>query len=1337
MSAATSAERAGRWSAKRAGERAALTTCRRRAGSGLCPRCLRRFEATSAPLQQPTGTADAGQPRSGPCRAGVTACASRQSTTDLIRGLRANKKSEERFVANAIDEIRVELRKNDLDIKTNAVSKLCVLHMMGYDMSWASFHIIEVMSSPKLSQKRVGYAAAAMSFRQDTDVLMLCTNLIKKDLASNNSQDGAVAMHALAQIVTPDLGRDLHLDLVTMLNHSKPYMRKRAILVLYRVFLKYPEALRAAYPRLKERLDDSDPSVVSAAVNVICELARKNPKSYLPLAPQLYGLLTSSNNNWMLIKIIKLFAALTPLEPRLVRKLVPPIVNLIQTTSAMSLIYECVHTLIVGGMIAPERVGDGSAGMPPESPQDTQVALLCINKLKLLLEDHDQNLKYLGLYALGKMLLLRPSAVGEHREIVLKCLGDADYSIRMRALDLIANMINPDNLFGIVKHLMMQLVPRSEGQPGSKKRARRTLGSQESSYRLEVAKRIIAVCSKDTFANIANFEWYISILIDLSFCPGINVGMLIAHQFIEVCVRVKEIVPFAVASLAKLLSDTELLESATKEINNTHVLYGVAWVVGEFCEHLHDPVEAMDAMMLPQVNALSPTIHAMYLSNLLKIFAFWAAGKAGVPPPSHGEHADLARRIVARMTFFTTSSDLEVQDRASMVLEVLKLVLAESDDSAETNAAVPSMLETLPALFAAELNPVAPKAQRKVPIPDGLDLDSWIHEPVDDTPQYVPESSGFYSDAENSGMADDDPRAGEAAAQRRQERVRNDPYYLAPQGASPLKSASLRSNADDIDSIPIVPLTLDDGPGSGRASSGGGSRGSSPVRHTALFAKPRAFIDDPALVASMARPSPKRYQIKTDEDLPGGSGNTSASGSRTALASGADGPESLEEIRRRDPDRYAVMSVDLTGAESEQRVSARTSAMLAGSRSSALLSPAGPSSAVSASYEMLPDPSEPKKKKKKSKDGGAGDVVVKKKKKRSKKAAVDQPAMDESAAGVDDAADAASVLASLSVSGTEVSATTTSSTKKTKKSKKPKTAVIADAPSGAEVEVQQTPPEVSAADEIPATPVAIPSSEFVVFEDDHVVLAVTWEHDPAPELVPPSVTKLPLAVRVVLRLAEGSSAAIAHVDLQALHGLTAERESEFAYVVRGSALRTGEDQPFESAEWAVRLAYSLQTSPAEPHTNEIEIVIPPVINMFPPTHEFVTRITTEHLLALMTTEIALLPHAMAAQLVLPPSVAFEACVARIAARLGVRVVETHEAPMQAASFYGFSVLGVHVAGLIKNRSPAAAAGQPGPAGSLSRKKPKGVVVAVDLRCGSPALLERLMDEVHAVASDFM
>ena len=90
------------------------------------------------------------------------------------------------------------------------------------------------------------------------------------------------------------------------MSSTKPYIRKRAILLLYKVFLNNPEALKPAFPRLKEKLEDPDPGVQSAAVNVVCELARRNPKNYLSLAPIFFRLMTTSTNNWVLIKIIKL-----------------------------------------------------------------------------------------------------------------------------------------------------------------------------------------------------------------------------------------------------------------------------------------------------------------------------------------------------------------------------------------------------------------------------------------------------------------------------------------------------------------------------------------------------------------------------------------------------------------------------------------------------------------------------------------------------------------------------------------------------------------------------------------------------------------------------------------------------------------------------------------------------------------------------------------------------------------------------------------------------------------------------------------------------------------------
>ena len=95
------------------------------------------------------------------------------------------------------------------------------------------------------------------------------------------------------------------------MSHSHPNIRKKTLVTLYRLALVYPEALRAAWPKIKERLmdPDEDSSVTAAIVNVVCELGWRRPNDFLPLAPRLFELLVDSGNNWMAIKLIKLVSA--------------------------------------------------------------------------------------------------------------------------------------------------------------------------------------------------------------------------------------------------------------------------------------------------------------------------------------------------------------------------------------------------------------------------------------------------------------------------------------------------------------------------------------------------------------------------------------------------------------------------------------------------------------------------------------------------------------------------------------------------------------------------------------------------------------------------------------------------------------------------------------------------------------------------------------------------------------------------------------------------------------------------------------------------------------------
>ncbi|KAJ1907562.1 AP-3 complex subunit delta, partial [Tieghemiomyces parasiticus] len=701
-----------------------------------------------------------------------------KSLSDLIRGIRANKRSEQTYITTCLDEIRAELKAKDSHVKYLAVAKLCYLHMLGYDGAWAAFPILEVMAAPKFAYKRCGYLAASLSFRQDTEILMLCTNLLRKDLTSHHVPEIGVALDGLAHIATPELARDLSQDTLQLLHHPQVYVVKRAVLTLYKLFLKYPEALRASFPVLKERLEHPDPAVVSAVVNVICELARQNPRNYLPLAPHFYRLLNDSGNNWMLIKIVKLFASLTPLEPRLARKLVAPLTALVQKTPAMSVLYECIHTAIVGGII---DVPTPAALRAPNEPDDPdappQLAVLCAAKLRLFLKDNDHNLKYIGLLAMTELQARYPELVLEHRTLILRCLDDADLNIRLRALDLVAGVVDQENLIDVVRRLLGQLTAgsghhlasqdvtdgakshRLDGSAGLTAEAHVTVAGvltsgpsayiESPEYRRAVVDRILTMCSARLFAHVADFEWYLAVLVDLVYVAGVNAGSALTAQFMAVAVRVSSVRPLAVKMMTRLLADRTLLESAAQPASNAGVLYAAAWIAGEYCDHHTSPLTLLQYLLDPAVARLpDPAVQAVYLQSIAKVLvsvvrAAHTRLTAGASCPDLTQprwqplFETLATTDAATQAGFAGSPYPEVRARAHDVRAMVAFFrnlrngawatthLNDTTPSAEALNQVNGLLHG--AFAARALNPVAARAQAKVPLPANLDLDVWFN----------------------------------------------------------------------------------------------------------------------------------------------------------------------------------------------------------------------------------------------------------------------------------------------------------------------------------------------------------------------------------------------------------------------------------------------------------------------------------------------------------------------------------------------------------------------------------------------------------------------------------
>ncbi|CCU75615.1 AP3 complex subunit delta [Blumeria hordei DH14] len=639
--------------------------------------------------------------------------------------------------------------------------------MFGYDMSWAAFHVLEVMSSAKYLQKRAGYLGAVQTFRPDTEVLMLATNLLKKDLTSTSILTMSLPIATLPHVITPSLALSTLGDLLPRMNHSNPTVRKKTIITLYRLALVHPETLRPAWPKIKERLADEseDPSVVAAIVNVVCELGWRRPQDFLSLAPRLFGLLVDGRNNWMAIKLIKLFAILTPLEPRLVKKLLPPLASIIRTTPAMSLLYECINGIIQGGILSST---DESAG-------GEEIATLCVSKLRgMVMVEGDANLKYVALIAFNKIVTTHPHLVAQQQDVIMECIDSPDISIRMRALDLVVEMVNSENLTSIVcrlmrqlkhsrspiiqetivQHVPVQILASTEDEPpeGAAHYNPHTDEAPTISdeYKIDVMNKIINMCSSRNYGNLLDFEWYLDILIQLfRTAPdsmglstnnddmswennSTNISWRIANELRNIAVKVEAVRDQATrASELILLSISNNLSLPLCAGNGA--LDPASWVVGEFASSLSNPESTMTSLLqiIKSTERQVPPITS--LQAIPKIF-YLISGDDKMPWTA--ERKTMVSLIIARIIFtyepLALHPSLEVQERAVEFLEFLKL-LVEALATQETytdDAQHPPLLltEALPSLFSGfQLNSVAPSAIKNVPLPDGLDLDQIIN----------------------------------------------------------------------------------------------------------------------------------------------------------------------------------------------------------------------------------------------------------------------------------------------------------------------------------------------------------------------------------------------------------------------------------------------------------------------------------------------------------------------------------------------------------------------------------------------------------------------------------
>jgi len=158
--------------------------------------------------------------------------------------------------------------------------------------------------------------------------------------------------------------------------------------------------------------------------------------------------------------------------------------------------------------------------------------------------------------------------------------------------------VNRSNLQSIIQQLLAYLVKETPTthdasqllQNASSNIPTGLSPNQSPAYRLVLSQRMLTMGSQYTYENITNFEWYLSVLVDLAHISNVDIGAEIRDQLVDIAGRVRAARPYAVKLMSSLLIDDNLIRNANEAGSCSEVLWAAAWICSEYCEQVQSSV---------------------------------------------------------------------------------------------------------------------------------------------------------------------------------------------------------------------------------------------------------------------------------------------------------------------------------------------------------------------------------------------------------------------------------------------------------------------------------------------------------------------------------------------------------------------------------------------------------------------------------------------------------------------------------------------------------------------------------------------------------------------------
>ena len=182
------------------------------------------------------------------------------------------KKRVEKEMAHIRSKFTSDANMNGYN-KKKYVWKILYMYMLGYEVDFGHMEAVALLSSPKYSEKSVGYAWCALMLREGDELLRLIINSIRSDLISKQDNAICLALNAICNVGGKEFAETLATDVLKLLtaNMTKTYVRKKAALTTLRLYRKAPDMLPASEwaDKILMLLDEKNIGVLTSVSSLV------------------------------------------------------------------------------------------------------------------------------------------------------------------------------------------------------------------------------------------------------------------------------------------------------------------------------------------------------------------------------------------------------------------------------------------------------------------------------------------------------------------------------------------------------------------------------------------------------------------------------------------------------------------------------------------------------------------------------------------------------------------------------------------------------------------------------------------------------------------------------------------------------------------------------------------------------------------------------------------------------------------------------------------------------------------------------------------------------------